>query len=444
MKILIVLPTQLFQIKYIKNTKNKFNKIIIWEHPHYFTKYNYNKKKIILHRASMKYYLDYLSKRKYSVEYYDFNQEFKINHDEDQLYIFDPIDKIDFNFKLNILESPNFLLTKQDYLEYRNKTKNFTFTNGFYTWSKKKINIIPNIKSQDKENRKRMPKNIEIPEIPKLNSDQEYINEAIDFVNKFFSHNYGNCDNFIFPISFENANKWKNNFYQQRLNNFGPYEDFIYHKDPYLFHSVLSSSLNIGLLNPIEIIDDLRPKQEDYDLNSYEGYIRQLFWREYQRYCFIYADFSGNYFKSKKKLNHNWYSGTTGIDPIDDYIKIAFNNAYLHHICRLMLIGNFMLLNEINPHEGFRWFMEFSIDSYEWVMNQNVLDMVFFVTGGLTMKKPYISTSNYIIKMSTYKKGDWSEKWDIICNKFLLKNKHLLIDNPRFKYYFSNWKVYKN
>jgi deoxyribodipyrimidine photolyase-related protein len=163
-----------------------------------------------------------------------------------------------------------------------------------------------------------------------------------------------------------------------------------------------------------------------------------LFWREYQRYCYIYYNFNNkNYFKNNKKLNSKWYSGNTGIDPIDTCIKNGFNTGYLHHIERLMVVGNFMNLSEISPKEGFKWFMEFSCDSYEWVMNQNVYDMVFFVSGGATMRRPYISSSNYILKMSNYKKGKWSEIWDTKYKNFLKKNKDKLW---KFRYHFRGLK----
>ena len=87
-----------------------------------------------------------------------------------------------------------------------------------------------------------------------------------------------------------------------------------------------------------------------------------------------------------------------------------------------MVIGNFMLLSGIHPNEGFAWFMVMSCDSYEWVMKQNVLDMVFFVSGGVTMRRPYISSSKYILRMSNYKKGDWCEKWDVLYKNFIKKN----------------------
>ena len=162
-----------------------------------------------------------------------------------------------------------------------------------------------------------------------------------------------------------------------------------------------------------------------------------MFWREYQVYTYKYETFSGNYFGNRKKLTKAWYDGTLGIEPIDDLIKDGFDTAYMHHIGRLMFVGNFMNLSGISPKEGFKWFMEFSIDSYEWVMHQNVLDMVFFVTGGSTMRKPYVTSSNYVLKMSSYKKGEWSETWNDLYNKFLKKNKKKLW---KFRYHFPSLK----
>jgi deoxyribodipyrimidine photolyase-related protein len=433
MNILLILPHQLFHKKYFPK-ETKFNKIILWEHPQYFTKYTFNKKKLILHRASMKYYYDYLNKNKFTTEYYEYKDKPKINT-SDNIYIFDPIDNINIKYDY-MLESPNFLLNKELYAEYRKKTDKFYFTN-FYMWAKQKIDIIPKIKSKDKYNRQKMPNTMSFNSLPSNKIDSKYINEAITYISDNFSSNYGNTDNFIFPTTHKSATQWKKHFFKNNLNSFGPYQDFIYNKEPYLFHSCLSSSLNIGLLNPSEIIKDLKPLQNKYDINSYEGYIRQLFWREYQRYCYIYCDFNKNFFNNKKKLTVDWYKGTLGIKPIDDYIKIGFDTAYLHHIVRLMLIGNFMNLYGISPKEGFKWFMEFSIDSYEWVMMQNVLDMVFFVTGGQTMRKPYITSSNYILHMSTYKKNKWADEWDILYNAFLKKHKDKLW---KFRYHFPSLK----
>jgi len=205
-----------------------------------------------------------------------------------------------------------------------------------------------------------------------------------------------------------------------------------------MFHSLLSSSINIGLLNPSEIIYHLNKYKEVVPINSFEGYLRQLFWREYQRYTYIYIDWNKlNYFGNNKKLSKKWYNGTLGVEPVDDLIKSGIHTGYIHHIGRLMFVGNFMNLSGISPNEGFKWFMEFSIDSYEWVMCQNVKDMVFFVSGGITTRKPYITSSNYILKMSNYNKDKWSEKWDTLYRLFLTKNKLKLW---KFRYHFPTLK----
>jgi deoxyribodipyrimidine photolyase-related protein len=99
-----------------------------------------------------------------------------------------------------------------------------------------------------------------------------------------------------------------------------------------------------------------------------------------------------------------------------------------------MIIGNYMNLSEIAPKEGFRWFMEFSCDSYEWVMHQNVYDMVFFVTNGKTMRRPYICSSKYILRMSNYKKNEWCKELDELYKQFLFKNKNKLY---KYRYYFK-------
>lgn len=162
----VILPHQLFRKEHL----DKKYEYIIWEHPHYFESYKYNKKKILMHRASMKYYYDYLKINNFRCAYIDFNKHFNIKY----YTLFDPIDKIKLPNNYTIIESPNFLLNKELYQQYRDKTDKFFF-NAFYMWSKKQINVIPNVKSQDKLNRKPMPDNIKIPDIPSNESDKKYI-----------------------------------------------------------------------------------------------------------------------------------------------------------------------------------------------------------------------------------------------------------------------------
>lgn len=465
-----VLPNQLFESKHLLNAFNFLPQndttihTVLWEHPHFFTKYKFNKKKLVLHRASMKHYYDTVLKhleddgKIHQRTYIEFH-----NKDTGQTLLkqktiatasFDPIDDIrGFNRKIQtMVESPNFLLTKKDYEKYRegrDDDKGFAFTNGFYLYGKKVIQHLEDVKSTDHSNRNSLKDLSQVPEIPSgammpLNNEKEYIIEACDYVDEHFPKNYGTTEGFHFPISHLAAQKWLRDFVDHRFELFGKYQDAIVKDNYALYHSLLSSSLNIGLLNPSDVIDiikSLNPRTKPSStipLNSYEGYVRQLFWREYQRYCYIHAHNlikNTNYFGHRGRLTKKWYNGTTGVEPVDNCIKRAFDSAYLHHIERLMVMGNFMMLNKITPSQGYKWFMEFSIDSYAWVMHQNVYDMVFFNSGGITMRKPYISSSNYVLKMSNYSKrdGNWTETWDKLYNDFLDEHRDKLL---RFSYHF--------
>lgn len=468
--VFFILPNQLFELRHLQDAfetltgkhtttdpiESKIH-VVLWEHPHFFTKYKFNKKKLVLHRSSMRHYYDTvlepLEKKGdlHELTYIEFHDK---SSGEDLLksrrkkqgrvttavVAFDPIDDIrGFNRKITtLLESPNFLLSKQDYVDYRkgrDADKGFAFTNGFYPYGKKVIKHLEDVKSTDHSNRGKLNTAEGVPDPPSVEDihrkEKGYIKEAGEYVDRHFPKNYGTTEGFNFPISHETAREWLRDFVKGRFELFGKYQDAIVKDNYALYHSLLSSSLNVGLLNPCDVIDyikSLNPRtngRSPVPINSYEGFVRQLFWREYQRYCYIHAyDLikNTNFFGNRRRVTKKWYDGTTGAEPVDNCIKRAFDSAYLHHIERLMVVGNYMMLNKISPSQGYKWFMEFSIDSYNWVMHQNVYDMVFFNSGGVTMRKPYISSSAYVLKMSNYRKGkgdDWATKWDKLYKEFL-------------------------
>lgn len=417
MNTLLILPNQLFAIKYIPT---HITYIYIHLHPHYFQAYKYNKKKLLLHYASIEYYKEYISK-KYKL----------LDNIPSKYVMFDSADDLKLlKLKpLQIYDNPNFLLTNIDHHEYLKKTKSFKF-HPFYMYFKKKLNYLPNEKSYDKQNRKKLPANIKIPRKPSNKIDQKWIDMVVSKVDNEYPEHYGNTKNFIFPVTHKSAKLWLDHFIKNRLDNFGTYQDAIHTSDPFLFHSLLAPAMNIGLIHPTEIIE--RIIRVDTAMNNKEGFIRQLFWREYQLYCYRHFNFQQSYFHNKEKLDKRWYYGTLDIPPVDQAIQRAFDSGYLHHIERLMVIGNYMNLSGIHEKEGFRWFMEFSCDSYEWVMHQNVLDMVFCISGGQTTRRPYISSSNYIRKMSNHLPGDWEQKWDLLYSTFKTKHKQKL---HKFRYY---------
>ena len=169
--------------------------------------------------------------------------------------------------------------------------------------------------------------------------------------------------------------------------------------------------------------------------NSLEGFIRQIMgWREFIKIVYEREGSkqrTTNYWKFTRKIPANFWKGTTGIPPIDITIQKILKTGYCHHIERLMVLGNFMILCEFDPDEVYRWFMEMFIDAYDWVMVPNVYGMSQFADGGLMATKPYISGSSYVLKMSDFKKGEWCEIWDALFWNFMNKHRNVISKNPR-------------
>ena len=176
-------------------------------------------------------------------------------------------------------------------------------------------------------------------------------------------------------------------------------------------------------------------KENNIPLNSTEGFVRQIIgWREFMHGIYEVKgnmQRTTNFWGFKRKIPKSFYTGTTGILPIDQSIKKVIKTGYCHHIERLMILGNFMLLCEFDPDEVYVWFMELFVDAYDWVMVPNIYGMSQFADGGLLATKPYISGSNYVMKMSNYKKGDWQNTWDGLFWRFMHEHREFFKSNPR-------------
>jgi len=194
--------------------------------------------------------------------------------------------------------------------------------------------------------------------------------------------------------------------------------------------------------------DKTKHRDRTNALAQVEGFLRQVIgWREFCRLAaWKYRDvlWNSNGLRARKRLNQNWYDGTTGIKPVDESIRKAFDTGYLHHIERLMIVGNYMTLSGIHPKEMYRWFMEFAMDSYDWVMILNVFAMASYADKGTAFTKPYISSSNYIRKMTHYEVyPNWTEDWDSKYYSFLAKHKKLFKKNPRLNLMMSGLKKHR-
>jgi len=320
---------------------------------------------------------------------------------------------------------------------------------SFYKKQRRKFNLLMDGDepqggkwSFDEENRKKLPDDVPVPDLyePKTNA---YLDAAVKHVSSAYPDNPGTTDGFTYPVTHYQAEEWLSDFISERIEKFGDYEDAISDRSPFLFHSVLTPALNIGLLTPRQVIDAVMAahSEKGIPLNSLEGFVRQIIgWREFMRGIYHYeGNFqrNNNYFNHTRKIPESFWTGNTGIDPIDDVIATVNTHAYSHHIERLMILGNFMLLCEFDPEEIYRWFMELFIDAYDWVMVPNVYGMTQYADGGLITTKPYISGSNYVRKMSSYRQGKWSEIWDGLYWRFLHIHRDKFKNNQRMNMVIS-------
>ena len=454
----LIFPNQLFE----KSPLFNYNvKTYLIEEYLFFKQYKFHKQKIFFHRISMKKYHDFCSKYFDEIEYVDsLNEKSEIRSLLKELLIknvkkinyIDPCDNwlnkrmksVSSLIKINRIESPQFLNSEKDNLTFFSPSKKKYFQTSFYKNQRRKTGILmvgenPIGKwTYDDENRKKYPKNKLPPQIiyPKENSN--YSSEAYSYVNTHFKNNYGHLNTDTnYPSDFVSAKNWLNNFLKERFIEFGDYEDAIVKDEAILNHSLISPLINSGLLTPNYVINELNEyaTKKSIPINSYEGIIRQIIgWREFIRGIYVVKgteERTTNFWNFNKKMPSAFYDATTGIEPIDDCVIKVTKTGYLHHIERLMVIGNFMFLCEIHPDEVYKWFMEFFIDSYDWVMVPNVYGMSQFADGGLMSTKPYISSSNYIMKMSNYKKSNWQEIWDALYWRFIYENQDFFKGNPR-------------
>ncbi len=456
----IIFPHQLFEQNVLISTCDEIYLVEEWL---FFRQYNFHKRKIAFHRASMKFYESYLRKKNIKVLYIDaFSEIADVRKlipylKENGVTAFEYTDTTDYWLEQRISKesnrlgieikkypSPMFLNTTGEINSFFSDKKRM-FQTDFYKHQRLSRNILldKNKKPEggkwtyDDENRLKYPKG-KIPPETNFLKPSHFNKEAITYTQKYFSDNYGELNTeFIYPTTFVESKNWLNDFFKTRFSAFGDYEDAIVSNENILNHSVLTPMLNAGLLTPQFITDEALKYASEHKipLNSLEGFIRQIIgWREFIRGVYELKgreERTKNFWGFTRKIPTSFWNGTTGIEPLDITIKKVLRSGYCHHIERLMVLGNFMLLCEFDPDEVYRWFMEMFIDSYDWVMVPNVYGMSQFADGGLMATKPYISGSNYLIKMSNYNKGEWQKVWDGLFWRFMHTHRTFFMQNPR-------------
>ncbi|MEM7107760.1 MAG: cryptochrome/photolyase family protein [Bacteroidota bacterium] len=458
MKIALVFPHQL----YSDNPAITFvDKVVLVEEHLYFTQYKFHKQKLVLHRASMRFYKAHHEQLGKKVDYIEFHS-FKDLQSLFSLFAKDGVQTVQYvdttddwlekklseaevssGVNLQKFDTPGFLTAKDELKQLMPRKKSGYFMASFYQKQRERMGLLMENGepvggkwSFDEENRKKLPKGFPVPDIY-TPQENEYVKEAKEYVNQRFSDHYGSTDGFFYPVTYYQAEKWLEDFLVNRMSLFGDYEDALVKDQNFLFHSLLTAPLNIGLLTPQQILDKTFTLHEKYTfpLNSLEGFVRQIIgWREFMRGIYEFEgnfERTNNHWKHSRKIPESFWSGETGIEPVDTVIQKAVKYSYTHHIERLMVMGNFMLLCEFDPDEIYRWFMEMYIDAYDWVMVPNVYGMTQYADGGLITTKPYISGSNYIKKMSDFGKGEWMETWDGLYWRFIHLHKEEFAKNQR-------------
>ena len=347
--------------------------------------------------------------------------------------------------QLVVLPSPMFLTSRQAFQEYRDSHKRL-FMADFYREQRKGMAVLIDEDggpvggqwSFDEDNRKKLPKSVTPPPLPEPQWT-DHSRDVAPLVDARFPEHPGEAKRFWLPSTEAQAEEALRTFLDERFSLFGDYEDALSSKHPFVFHSVLSPLLNIGLLTPAQVLDAALEKAADeaIPLNSLEGFVRQIIgWREFIRGVWNTLPpehWEQNFWNHRRGLADCWYDATTGIAPLDDAIARAAERGYCHHIERLMVLGNMMLLCRVAPAEAYRWFMEMFVDSFDWVMAPNVYGMALFSEGGAFTTKPYICGSNYLRKMSDYPKGEWCEIVDGLYWSFVHDHRDFFEQNPRSK-----------
>jgi deoxyribodipyrimidine photolyase-related protein len=440
----ILFPTQLYDK--LENIPKDCDVYLVEDPVFYYDAqykpFKVNKIKIAFLHACIKSYIKAHKKVKYISWGEIQRRKYTFVKSYNHLVMYDPIDHdlVDkyttmckaYGLTISVLNSPDFLIDKESIKkEYYDVKKHSIRHASFYNYMKGKLGILNGVSNLDKMNRSPPPK--EPPQLYKYSPSKSALvlyNEAIAFADQNFPTHYGSPAHVvIYPISHKDAEKAFDVFLHERFKLFGVYEDAIMQEDPFMYHSVISPLLNVGLLTPKYILSTTlefyKRNKSMIPLSSLEGFLRQIVgWRSFMQslYLFKCDDLLSSNLPNNNKTFKDasiWYKGETGIYPLDQEIKKALSFGYAHHIVRLMMFMNLFILCELHPYEIYKWFMEVvSMDAYSWVMVSNIYAMGYFHPKIMT--KPYLSTSNYITKMSNYKKdGVWDVTWDGLYHAFV-------------------------
>ncbi|MEM9444871.1 MAG: cryptochrome/photolyase family protein [Verrucomicrobiota bacterium] len=361
---------------------------------------------------------------------------------------------------VKVLQDTRFLATHEEFRNWASPRKELIME-YFYREMRKKTGLLMETNGKpvgeawnlDKQNRKPLGKKIKLPARISFKPDST-TNEVIKIVEKLYGHHFGNSTPFGFAVTSKQAKKALDDFISRILPNFGDYQDAMKINEPFLFHSLISFYINSGLLDPLYVCFRAEKafKEKKAPLNAVEGFIRQIIgWREYIRGIYWYympGYTEKNALKASESLPDFYWTAETKMRCMHEVIRITKEEAYSHHIQRLMVTGNFALLAGINPQEVHQWYLAVYADAYEWVEAPNTIGMALYADGGIVGTKPYIASGAYINRMSNFcpechynvkaRTGKDACPFNTLYWQFLLRHKEKLKNNRRMTLAYKN------
>lgn len=368
-----------------------------------------------------------------------------------------------FEHKIDADIVPNdmFLSDRGEFETWSKKRKTLRMED-FYRGMRRRTGLLMDVGdpvggewNYDKHNRETPAADQEFPTVPRFEPDAETA-ALIRFVQEEFPDHFGDCDDFRWPVTRQDAETLAVDFLDNRLDLFGPYQDAIVSGEPFLYHSLLSPLVNIGLIDPLWLCREAekRYREGKARLNSVEGFIRQIIgWREfvYQVYRLKMPDYiDRNFFDADLDLPSFYWDAETDMRCVSEAVSSLRKNGINHHIQRLMITGNFALIAGINPQQVNEWYWLGYADAWEWVVTPNVIGMSLFADGGVVASKPYAASSNYINKMSdccggcSYDRkqtiGETACPFNSLYWDFIDRNQDAFNNNPRMSLVLRNWR----
>lgn len=461
----LVLPHQLFESHLAAPAGTTF---VLVEHDLLFRQYRFHQQKLVLHRAGLRRLAARLRDRGFDVVQLDTDGRTTSRAAlarevsrlrPDRVTAYDVVDDwlsrdltaalADGGYRLtpdDVLETPNFLTTRAQ-VDEAFAGSAAPRMQRFYARQRERLDVLMTDSGEpvggrwsfDAENRKKLPRGHPVPDPrrPAPTDRDPEVEEAIRWVRRAFPDNPGDADDFAWPTSHAEADAAYECFLAERFAEFGPYEDALSTEHPFVFHSLLTPALNVGLISPHRVLRRALEVSADggVPLASVEGFVRQVIgWREYLRAAYVVhgrAMRTSNRLAHTRPLDGGWWTAETGLDPVDLVLRRVLDHGWAHHIERLMVLGNAMCLLRTDPDAAYEWFMEMFVDAYDWVMVPNVYAMSQFAAGDAITTKPYVSGSNYLRTMSDFPSGDWTDDWDALYWTFVRDHHDVFAGNPR-------------